>query len=132
MKPKRFVRLFKPQFAEMVRDWLKRQTVRPIPTRMPQPGDVLDARMWSGLPYRSKQEKLVEAEIVEVRLIHIRHEGICVGGLADGEMLLASDPQAAVALWAFAKADGFRDWEEMREWFLKTHGLPFEGILIRW
>ena len=33
---------------------------------------------------------------------------------------------------AIAKADGFGSWEEMLDWFEKTHGLPFEGLLIRW
>ena len=31
-----------------------------------------------------------------------------------------------------ARADGFDDWEYMLNWFEKTHGLPFEGLLIRW
>jgi len=30
-----------------------------------------------------------------------------------------------------AKADGFRDWEEMRHWFAKP-GLPFHGHIILW
>jgi hypothetical protein len=32
----------------------------------------------------------------------------------------------------FAQDDGFADWQEMREWFTDTHGLPFQGVLIRW
>ncbi len=31
-----------------------------------------------------------------------------------------------------ARADGFSDMVEMAEWFKKTHGLPFYGLLIRW
>ncbi len=33
---------------------------------------------------------------------------------------------------AFARTDGFRDYLEMLQWFEKTHGLPFKGLLIRW
>jgi protein gp37 len=33
---------------------------------------------------------------------------------------------------ALAVADGFSCWEEMRDWFLATHGLPFTGQLIHW
>lgn len=32
----------------------------------------------------------------------------------------------------FARLDGFADWHEMRDWFSKTHGLPFNGVMIEW
>ncbi len=32
----------------------------------------------------------------------------------------------------FARADGFKDWAEMRDWFAAQYGLPFEGVLIQW
>lgn len=32
----------------------------------------------------------------------------------------------------FAIADGFDNWNHMRNWFQKEHGLPFEGVLIEW
>ena len=32
----------------------------------------------------------------------------------------------------FAKQDGFDSWEEMRDWFKRRYGLPFEGVLITW
>jgi hypothetical protein len=32
----------------------------------------------------------------------------------------------------FVKADGFRDFEHMKQWFRDTHGLPFSGRLIGW
>lgn len=31
-----------------------------------------------------------------------------------------------------ARADGFRDYAELAEWFHRRYGLPFTGILIRW
>lgn len=31
-----------------------------------------------------------------------------------------------------AKRDGFENADEMIAWFEKAHGLPFEGLLIRW
>jgi len=33
---------------------------------------------------------------------------------------------------AFARADGFKDEEDMQEWFQSTHGLPFKGDLVKW
>jgi hypothetical protein len=41
-------------------------------------------------------------------------------------------PTKRVMLDSFAKRDGFKGWTEMREWFAKVHGLPFEGTLISW
>lgn len=32
----------------------------------------------------------------------------------------------------FAIADGFDSWNDLIEFFEKTHGLPFEGVLIKW
>lgn len=32
----------------------------------------------------------------------------------------------------FARADGFKDYDDMMGWFEKTHGLPFYGWLIAW
>jgi len=31
-----------------------------------------------------------------------------------------------------ARLDGFKSAAAMFDWFEKTHGLPFEGLLIRW
>ncbi len=46
--------------------------------------------------------------------------------------LIESGQIAEGDLDTFAHSDGFRDYAEMRDWFEQTHGLPFEGLLIRW
>lgn len=117
-----FVRLFKPQFAELVRTGAKRQTVRPVPKRMPKPGDALSLRCWTGRPYRSAQVVLRNAEVTAVSSVSIRQCGMEVAGvrLSDSEMRL------------FAQADGFACVEEMLTWFHETNGLPFDGIVIQW
>jgi len=119
---KRFVRMFKPQFAALVKSGAKRQTVRPVPARMPKAGDILDARMWSGRPYGSPQEKLVEGLIYRVGQLYV-----CESGLElDGVWLdIASGNR-------FARADGFESEAEMVCWFREQHGLPFSGIVIFW
>ena len=33
---------------------------------------------------------------------------------------------------SLARADGFVNWTELAVWFEKTHGLDFNGLLIRW
>lgn len=119
---RRFVRLFKPQFAALVESGRKLQTVRPTPTRMPCAGDTISLRIWTGKPYRSKQRVLREAVIVQVLPVRITSVGIQLDG-----MYLCDDTELK-----FALADGFRSWPEMRDWFRAEHGLPFEGIVIYW
>lgn len=120
MKPRRFVRMFKPQFAQMVRDSIKLQTVRPIPKRMPVPGDIIDCREWSGKPYRSPQVRLKESEIVRVDLVTIDP---C--GLTDHGIWESGDD--------FARLDGFANFDELVNWFIRHHRiLPFKGIVTVW
>lgn len=119
-----FVRMFKPQFAPLVEAGTKLQTVRPTPNRMPQAGDRISLRAWTGKPYRSKQRVLMEAVIRNVEPIRITRAGIYIG---NSPLALGLDMEQR-----FARADGFRSWVEMREWFETTHTLPFEGIIIYW
>jgi hypothetical protein len=114
-----FVRMFKPQFAPMVEAGTKLQTVRPKPKRMPKPGDKISLRCWTDKPYRSKQRVLMESTITEVSMVDITENGIAVNSYAEP----CDD---------FARADGFRDFFELRDWFRATHGLPFYGIVIHW
>lgn len=118
-----FVRMFKPQFAPLVESGAKVQTVRPTPKRMPKPGDRISLRCWTGAPYRSKQRVLRVAEICEVHHTLID---------ADGVNLYLRDAAWAPNPDAFARADGFANWPEMRAWFEETHGLPFRGIVLYW
>lgn len=137
--PRRFVRLFKPRFAELVRSGKKVQTVRPVPKRMPHRGDILDARQWSGKPYRSKQIQLGEFEIFDVKVCCITTEGIfqqppdgCLLAVVGCKIIALTDGDAD----RFARADGFKDFIEMRQWFSREHGLSvekhFDGIIIYW
>lgn len=120
---KSFVRMFKPQFAPLVEAGTKTQTVRPRPARMPKAGDRISLRTWTGLPYRSKQRVLREAEICRVESIVIADGAICVN---DGPYLTVDECNA------FAKADGFCSANGLWDWFLANHGLPFVGIVIHW
>ena len=123
MKTRRFVRMFKSRFVAMVKRGSKVQTVRPLPKRMPQVGDILDAREWSGEPYRSKQRAIGEYRICEVQPVEIYEQEGC---------LWVNVNTNAVPADEFANADGFDDSIDMREWFRAAHGLPFTGILIGW
>lgn len=126
-EPRRFVRMFQPRFAEMVEDGRKRQTLRPTPKRMPEPGDLISLRAWTGKPYRSKQRVLKEAVVVGVEPISI---SASVLGIGLSKWVYGFG--RTLSMDSFARRDGFKDFPEMAAWFEEQHGLPFNGILIRW
>lgn len=111
---KTFVSMVKRRFVPMVLSGRKRHTVRPTPKRMPQAGDMIDLREWTGKPYRSKQRRLMLAPIERVAPIVLREWGISI----DGVLKHCNE---------FAIAYGFESFAEMLEWFRETHGLPFSG-----
>ncbi len=94
---------------------------------MPKAGDRISLREWTGKPYRSKQRVLREAIISEVQSIWF-----------NGVTILLDDPKGENGLLpraveeAFARADGFENLKAMSDWFEANHGLPFEGIVIKW
>ena len=114
-----FIRMFKPTFHGMVERGEKCQTVRPVPKDMPVAGDMISLRGWTDKPYRSKQKVLRVARLVRVVRCEISAAGVKVGAFD-------------VNPGAFAVADGFSCWEEMKQWFEAEHGLPFVGVLLKW
>lgn len=80
-------------------------------------GRTYDIRIWTGLPYRSKQEHVAFVTVANAT-----------------EMLIPSEIMAFERLYwdAFAVSDGFKDWPDMRAWFDKTHGLPCAAWHMRW
>lgn len=126
-----FVRMFSPRFAPLVESGAKLQTIRPTPKRMPQPGDTISLRCWTGKPYRSKQRVLREAVIAEVAEIELISND--VRWIINAEFEFGWDgPGHDDMMDHFARDDGFKHWPDMRDWFQQQHGLPFSGILIRW
>jgi len=111
---------FQKQFAPDVESGKKKQTIR-SPRKHPiKEGETL--YLYTGL--RTKQaRKLGEVECNTVYDIKIAAWGFQM------------DPYTLTVLEDLdniARADGFKDWEEMVTWFEKTHGLPFIGTLITW
>jgi hypothetical protein len=123
MEEKRHVLMFKPQFAPLVKSGVKSRTIRPPRKRPIQAGDLLDLREWSGRPYASKQNKLREETCTSLAEIYIAHPG----HVRVNDRVLSHEE-----MQLFAARDGFRDFEEMAEFFMKEHGLPFVGDLIEW
>lgn len=130
---RRHVIMFAARFADAVARGEKRQTIRPTRKRAVAVGDALDLRAWSGLPYRSKQVYLTGIRAcVQVGTVEIF---TTIGGrtkILDRHMVLDGIEMSGEERDRFAQADGFSDFAVMSWWFMTTHGLPFNGVLIRW
>lgn len=118
------VRMFQSKFARLVENGTKRQTIRPMPKRLPKAGSHESWREWTGKAYRSPQRELSKVELTKISrfsLDQTPHE------------VIPSINHVPIPLddWnTFAVKDGFASMAEMVEWFEQTHGLPFIGILI--
>jgi hypothetical protein len=112
---------FEKQFAPAVESGKKRQTIRAKREdgRNPHVGD----KLYLFVGQRTKGcRRIGEVICKEVHQITIDYTGINV----DGEWLLT------VAKNELARADGFNDYYEMKDFFRKKHGLPLEGLLYKW
>lgn len=87
-----------------------------------KPGDILSHREWSGLPYRSKQRVLCESVCTNIFPMRIESDGYPW----TGPVMIQLFQQL------IAKDDGFASWDDLLDYFRKTHGLPFYGEIIRW
>lgn len=99
----------------------KTQTVRAFRKdgRDPKVGDTL--YLYTGM--RTKRCRMLgEVTCTSTDFIDIDERSIVVGNRELGSYEAEE----------MAKADGFKNWAAMEYWFQKTHGLPFEGLLIRW
>ncbi len=111
---------FQAQFAAAVESGEKRQTIRAIGKRIhAKEGDKL--QLYTGMRTKACR-KLREAVCHD--FCHI---------LIETDKIWTFRPQELhTDLDRWAKADGFRDWPAMRDFFEKAHGLPFKGVMIRW
>ncbi len=112
---------FKKQFAEKVKSGTKHQTIRALRKdgRNPRPGQTL--YLYTGM--RTKYcRKLGEAICKSVEQITIEENSSIVVGV---DFLDA--PQEI----ELAKDDGFDLLADFLDFFRKTHGLPFYGLLIK-
>lgn len=136
---------FMKQFAGAVESGEKRQTIRAFRKdgRDVKAGDKL--YLYTGMRTKGCR-KLGEAVCVSVSRLQLlsRHAASGNVNLLYGapakrsgfdRFFIASSKGHGNSRGRFtrlAKADGFSDIDEMVSWFEKTHGLPFEGLLIKW
>ncbi|OWU77625.1 ASCH domain-containing protein [Marinibacterium profundimaris] len=109
---------FQAQFAPDVESGRKRQTIRRDGKRRhARPGEAV--QLYTGM--RTKGCRQLGTGICTTSTYcAIREDGITLG----------NHPKVNIA--EFARADGFRDFDHMKQWFRETHGLPFTGRLIAW
>ena len=115
---------FQARFVDQIVSGEKRQTIRPIGKRRhAEPGDRL--QLYTGMRTKACR-KLVEPDpvCVEASVIVLHETEVFMP-----EHMLET---TVSALNGIARADGFKHWQEMCDWFADTHGLPFEGVLIKW
>lgn len=118
---------FQKQFAAAVESGEKRQTIRATRKRPFRAGDTL--HLFTGMRTKGCR-KLGEVRCTSVE--HVQIDGIegYDGVWRDAEIRVANRP--VDSLDAFAADDGFESGLSMFRWFRDTHGIPFEGQLIRW
>ena len=114
---------FMKQFINAVLNGNKRQTIRKVRRRgQIKVGDTL--MLYTGM--RTKHcHKLAVARCGSVTPILI--------GMGPEYVVRAGTTLLTLrAKQTLAKADGFENFAEMLIWFYDKHGLPFEGVLIKW
>jgi len=122
---------FKAQFAEMVADGRKRQTIRAMRKHPIKVGDKLF--LYTGMRTR-RCIKLGETECIEALPIEVRVD--CQKGQYRAVVeFVGMKPlffMPAKGVEEMARADGFKDQKEMAKFFYETHGRVTRGQLIRW
>ena len=123
LRMRRWVTMFSHEFADQVRHGEKIQTVRPTRRIERRIGDLLDQRIWSGLPYRSKQERIGWGVVDLVAPIIIYDDGFEMDGVR------TSRPQDVEP---FALRLGFFDWSYAAAWYGSRHTLPWRATITGW
>jgi hypothetical protein len=134
---------FKERFAGKVRNGSKRQTIR-APRKYPiTPGERLYLYTALRTKYAKKLREVVCKSVTHIQIlfntgnihflypINNNNKVALIGSITDIE-----------GLNVFAKRDGFKDWEDMKAFWIQEHGVKkgkrkvilrmFEGILIKW
>lgn len=113
---------FKKEFAPKVERREKRQTIRALRKdgRNPRPGQTL--YLYTGM--RTKYcKKLDEVICKSVESIIINYDFTVM--IRDEWLNVWQEKE-------LAKNDGFNSYGDFIDFFRKTHGLPFYGLLIKW
>lgn len=124
---------FKPQFAELVRAGIKRQTIRKVRKSHPiQVGDTLILATGS----RTKHYRRLcgnSGDFWQLPPVCTTVEPIEIDiGIDEGYIRVGGHTLYLQERLDLVHADGFKSTADFMEFFRKTHGLPFAGVVIRW
>jgi hypothetical protein len=114
---------FQSRFADAVESGAKHQTIRAQRKYAIKAGDTL--YLYTGC--RTKQARRLRVCVCERTTPTVIQADKITLGTTHGVVFIYGGN-----LTAFAQADGFGSWAEMRDWFDRVHGLPFTGVLIEW
>ena len=117
---------FQSQFAKAVEDGIKRQTIRAHRKHPIKTGEMLHLYTGCRTKKARKLKSIICLSVQNIIISELQYEVQIPGekGFAPVHYLPCLD--------RFAQADGFKNWILMIRWFANTHGLPFEGTLIKW
>ncbi len=133
---------FQKRFAPLVESGEKRQTIRKYRKdgRDPTPGCKL--YLFTGMRTKACRPLIVHRTVESLRRMAAQFgvfgnavECKAVSPIeieGGGGPLVGAVRGGFCSCDRFARIDGFSNFREMINWFEKTHGLPFEGLLIRW
>lgn len=118
---------FQTRFAAPILAGTKRQTIRADRRRHARPGEEL--QLYTGM--RTRQCKLIgRATCRDVRWVALQfdtetaRDAVEVDGVSQADLAV---------LHAFARADGFESWFDLKGFWRLVHGVSrFEGVLIEW
>jgi hypothetical protein len=112
---------FKQRFAAPILAGTKCQTIRADRRRHARPGE--EMQLYTGM--RTKQCRLLAR--VKCSQVHPVTLSFLQGQVRIGRI-------SYYDLDAFARRDGFEDWDDMRAFWHEEHGAPaeWEGVLVSW
>lgn len=123
---------FQKQFAPLVETGEKRQTIRAMGKRKHAAcGERV--QLYTGMRTKSCR-KLVSPDPVctSVQRVNIIKVSIC-SKIADAYLMYLDGKQVFIhEIAEIAHADGFEDIVAFFNFFQDTHGMPFNGVLIKW
>jgi len=116
---------FSQDFADDVENYIKRQTIR------------VYARCRVGNKLRlftegedKQYRKLLDAVCTKVETICITSDGLYIG--AKNSRIGNNKRYLQEHDYDFARRDGFKDFEDLTNFFEQHYGLPFYGYVIHW
>lgn len=122
------------QFVPLILAGTKLHTIRALRTRPINCGDILDLRCWKGLPYRSKQEPLIERECAGNVRISVDSNRRTVYLMDPGAWYYPRAPRFVEGneLLGLVRRDGFQATHAFFEFFRFVHAGRLDGQLIEW